>query len=105
MTGHLYISTEKIGDVNFKVIDESMGVIGGILIPNQNYQKYQMTIQAHYERNGVSNILDFDYIIILDNKPLNPVGGIGVTDSKEFNETYVDAAGLDRDVIEKIRKI
>jgi hypothetical protein len=80
-----------------------MGVIGGELLPNINYRKYQPTIQEHYERNGISNNHDFNFRILLDNLELMPEGGIGVTDSKEFNEIFVESGGLDQITLEKIR--
>lgn len=103
MIGYLFIDNEKIGEVNFKIIAESMGVIGGDLIPNDNYRKYQLIIQEHYERNGISNIHDFNFRIILDDLELKPAGGIGVTDSKEFNEIFVESGGLDQVTLAKLR--
>ena len=38
----------------------------------------------------------------MDNIILKPVGGIGVTDSREFDEIYVEAAGLHFEIIEGI---
>lgn len=38
MMGFLYIDDDKIGEVDFKVTDESMGGIGGNLISNENYK-------------------------------------------------------------------
>ena len=96
MKGFLYIDNDKIGEVDFKVIDESMGGIGGNLIANDNYKKYQSTIQQHFEKQGISNIDNYNFRILLeDNIELKPQGGIGVTDSKEFDEIYVESAGLD----------
>lgn len=103
MIGELFIQHEKIGEVDFKIIDEGMGVIGGEFLPNTNYQKYEPTIQEHYERNGISNIHDFNFRILLDNIELMPEGGIGITDSKEFNEIFVESGGLDQVTLEKIR--
>jgi len=103
MLGYLFIDNENIGEVDFEIIAESMGVIGGELFPNDNYSKYQGTIQRHFERNGISNIHDFNFKIFLDNLELKPEGGIGVTDSKEFNEIFVESGGLDQFTLEKIR--
>ena len=103
MIGQVYIENEIIGEVDFRIIEESMGVIGGDLIPNSNYIKYQPTIQEHFERNGISNIDDFDFRIILDEIELKPEGGIGITDSKEFNEIIVESGGLDQATLGKLR--
>jgi hypothetical protein len=104
MIGYLFIDYEKIGKVDFKIIADSMGVIGGKLLPNDNYNKFQPTIQKHFERNGISNIHDFNFKILLDEIELNPEGGIGVTDSKEFNEIFVECCGLDQITLEKLRE-
>ncbi|NRF38036.1 hypothetical protein [Pedobacter foliorum] len=96
MIGFLYIDDDKIGEVDFKVTDESMGGIGGNLISNENYRKYQQIIQQHCTRCGISNIDNFNFRIVLeDNTELIPQGGIGVTDLVEFDEVYVESVGLD----------
>ena len=40
MKAFLYIGNDKIGEVYFSIIDESMGCIGGDLITYDNYKKY-----------------------------------------------------------------
>lgn len=73
-----------------------MGGIGGNLIANDNYKKYQPTIQRHFEKKGISNVDNFNFRILLeDNTELKPEGGIGVTDSVDFDEIYVESAGID----------
>ncbi|MGO4773908.1 hypothetical protein ACEN2I_19900 [Flavobacterium sp. W22_SRS_FK3] len=73
-----------------------MGGIGGNLIANDNYSKYRFAIQQHFDRKGVSNVEDFNFRILLeDNTELKPEGGIGVTDSADFDEIYVASVGLD----------
>jgi hypothetical protein len=102
MRAFLYIDNNKIGEVNFSITDESMGGIGGDLIPNDNYKKYQPTIQQHFEKQGISNIDNFNFrILLVDNTELKPEGGIGITDSADFDEIYVESAGLDLSVFEK----
>ncbi len=96
MKAYLYINNDKIGQVNFIIIDEYMGSIGGDLIPNENYKKYQPSIQQHFEKQGISNVGNFNFRIILeDNTELKPEGGIGVTDSADFDKIFVESAGLD----------
>jgi len=104
MTGNLLIEDEKIGEVDLKIIDESMGVIGGLLIANVNYVKYKTAIQDHYDSFGISNIHDFDYLIILDDVELKPAGGIGVTDSKDFDEIHVESGGHNPSTLNKLRQ-
>ena len=43
MKGFLYIHNDKIGEADFRVVDQSMGGIDGCLIAYDSYQKY-MTI-------------------------------------------------------------
>ncbi|WP_051211193.1 hypothetical protein [Runella zeae] len=105
MKGFLYIDDDKIGEVDFSIIDESMGGMGGNLIANDNYKKYQKTIQQHFEKQGISNVNKFNFRIVLleDNTELKPEGGIGVTDSADFDEIYVESVGLDTETINKIK--
>lgn len=96
MKCYLYIDNDKIGEVEFEVIDESMGAISGDLIPNENYGKYKLTVQQHFQLKGISNVEDFNFRITLENgTELNPAGGMGLIDSVEFNELKVESAGLD----------
>ncbi|TDW52256.1 hypothetical protein EV144_101944 [Flavobacterium sp. 270] len=104
MKGLLLIDNEKIGEVNLMVIDEPMGAIGGDFIPFESYQKYQIEIQKYYDKKGIANVHDFNFRIILsDNTELYPEGGIGVIDSRDFNDIYVESAGNSEDVILKIK--
>lgn len=34
----LYIDNDMVGEVDFKIIDETMGAIGGVLSPNDSYK-------------------------------------------------------------------
>lgn len=96
MRAFIYIDNDNVGEVMFVIIDESMGAIGGNLIANDNYKKYQPIIQKHFEKEGISNESHFNFRIILeDNTKLIPEGGIGLIDSINFDEIYVEAAGLD----------
>jgi len=45
MTGNLFIDKVQIGQVNFTVIDESMGVIGGQLNSSSIYEGFRNDIQ------------------------------------------------------------
>ena len=96
MKAFVYIGSEEIGKADFLVIDESMGVIGGDFVPNENYEKYQHRIQKHFDQKGISNIEDFNYRIVLeDNTELKPSGGIGIIDCFNFIEILVESGGLD----------
>lgn len=95
MKAILFIDKTEIGNVEFEIIDEIMGVLSGTLIPNDNYKKFEPNILQQFEEKGVSNITDFKYQLILENGyELNPEGGIGVIHSREFiNEILVETAG------------
>jgi hypothetical protein len=96
MIASVYIGSEEIGKADFSIIDESMGVISGDFIPNENYEKYKHRIQKHFEQKGISNIEDFNFRIVLeDNTELKPSGGIGIIDCFDFSEILVEAGGLD----------
>jgi len=41
MKGFLYIDNDKIGEVNFSIIDDSMGGIGGDLISSDGFATLQ----------------------------------------------------------------
>jgi hypothetical protein len=98
MKGFLYISDEKVGETDLGVIDEGMGVIGGELNVYPSYEKFRKTIQLLYENKGTANSGDFEFIVVLeDDTVIQPKGGIGVTDSAEFNERTIEIAGVDWD--------
>jgi hypothetical protein len=103
MKGIVFIDNEEIGSADFKVIDESMGGIQGELNPAENYKKYKGQIQDLFDKKGIANVEDFNFKIILEDKTeLEPEGGIGITDSSEFDEILVESAGLDYKIIEKL---
>ena len=99
MKGYLILDKEQLGEITFKVIDENMGVIGGVLIPYPAYNKYKEKIQSLYDLNGIANSSDLNFVISFDGNIINPSGGIGVIDSKEFDGIYVESAGIDFDLI------
>lgn len=95
MKGLLYINIDLLGEVDFAVTDNSMGAIGGNLIPNNSYEIYRKKIQQLYEIKGIANIDDFDFKVYLNNIIIITEGGIGVSDAHEFDEIYVEVAGVD----------
>ncbi|MEC4005467.1 hypothetical protein OX283_012425 [Flavobacterium sp. SUN052] len=100
----VYIENEIIGTVFFEIIDESMGVISGELKVNTNYKKYQKTIQKQTEEKGISNSENFKYRIVT-NDEIETIteGGIGISDSKEFNEIIIESAGVNLSDWKKIK--
>ena len=104
MTANLFIGNFDLGQVEFKIIDESMGVIGGQLIYNSTYSNFRNDIQNLSEKKGIVNSDDFAFSVWLDSKiKLVPEGGIGVTDLKDFDEIYVEVGGLEEKVINQFK--
>src|SRR5687768_5520853 len=103
MKGTVFIYNAEIGSADFKVIDESMGGIQGELNPTENYKKYKVQIQELFDKKGIANSEDLNLRIVLDdNTVLRPEGGIGITDSRDFNEILIESAGLESEVIERM---
>lgn len=103
MKGQIYIDNSEIGIVNFKIVDESMGAIGGEFVAAENYSKFKSEIQKLTNKNGNANSQNFNFRIVLKNIELNPIGGICLIDSKEFGEMYLDVAGLNQGELEKVK--
>jgi len=104
MRGFLKIDDDELGEVDFKVIDEGMGAIGGELTIYPAYEKYKERFQLLCEPNGNANSDDFNFTIVLeDDTVVRPEGGVCLTDSAEFEERYVDAAGIAGEIIAKIK--
>ncbi|MGX9987589.1 hypothetical protein [Soonwooa purpurea] len=95
MNAKLLIDDDIIGIINLEILDEFMGVLSGELIPTEIYKNYQNEIHKHFEQKGISNIIDFNYRIRLENGyELRPEGGIGIIHSREFSEEIiVETAG------------
>lgn len=92
---NLYIDQLIIGKTVLQIIDDSMGVLTGNLIPNENYKVFQPMIINQINQKGISNTTDYNYILQLeDGKILQPQGGIGVIHSTEFSdEIIIETAG------------
>jgi hypothetical protein len=100
MIGYLILNSSTLGEITFEVMDETMGVIGGNLIPLKNYYEYQEKIQSICASKGIANTDDFNFIIRVEGLgDLAPIGGIGVTDVSGFDDIYVDVGGLPVDTI------
>ena len=100
VTANLFIDDSELGLVQFKIIDESMGVIGGQLIYNSTYLNFRNDIQKASGFKGVANSDDFEFSVWINNKiKLIPEGGIGVTDLDGFDEVYVEVGGLNEESI------
>lgn len=102
MKGHIFINNSEIGTVNFKIIDENMGAIGGNFVAVENYLKFKNVVQKLTVKNGSANSQNFNFRIVVKNIELNPVGGICLIDSEEFSELYLDAAGISEIELKKV---
>lgn len=103
MKGQIFIDNSEIGTVNFKIIDESMGAIGGDFVATENYREVKSEVQKLTDKNGNANSENFKFRVFIDNVEFNPVGGICLTDSKEFAKIYLDVAGLTQSELKKVR--
>ena len=81
MKGYLMVNKERLGEVDFTILDEHMGAIGGQLMPYPAYERYKEQIQNFTDSKGIANIHDFNFGITIGGITLrNIAGGIGVTD-------------------------
>lgn len=104
MKGFLKIDYDTIGEIDFKVIAESMGVIGGDLKIYPAYEKYKKQIQILTDLKGNANSDDFNFTLVLEDQTVvKAEGGVSVTDSVEFGERLMDAAGVDYKYIEILK--
>jgi hypothetical protein len=104
MTGNLFIDSVQIGQVDFTIIDESMGVIGGQLNCYSTYENFRGDIQRLSENKGIANSEDFLFSVWVDDKfKLTPEGGIGVTDLVGFDEIYVEVGGLNEQQLKQFK--
>lgn len=103
MNGIVFIDDYEIGIVDFKVIDENMGAIGGDFVATENYSRFKNEVQKLTDKNGNSNSENFKFRILVDNVEFKPIGGICLTDSEEFDEMYLDVAGLNQNELEKVK--
>lgn len=103
MQGQIFIDNCEIGTVNFEIIDESMGAIGGDFVALENYRDFKNEVQKLTDKNGNANSKNFNFRVFVNKVEFNPSGGICLTDSKEFSEIYLDVAGLNQSELEKVK--
>jgi hypothetical protein len=104
MKTELYIDSIVIGTLVLRILDESMGVVGGQLIPNENYKNFREDIQENCAEKGISNSDNFNFKTkTMIGKELMAEGGIGVTDIKEFDGIEIEVCGLNSETIEEIK--
>ncbi|QKJ28317.1 hypothetical protein HQ865_00595 [Mucilaginibacter mali] len=99
MKGDIYIDTDLVGHADLKIIDQSMGAIGGWLIPNPLYERYRQRIQDLYKVQGIACSQDLNFKVMIGYITLEPAGGVGITDAAAFDEIYVEVAGLNLQLV------
>ena len=92
MIGEIFIENEEIGHCDFEIIDISMGVIAGVLIPNEAYKKYNLQIEKLTSESGNANLSDFNFKVFINDQEIVHEGGISISDFEE--ERYIDVAGI-----------
>ena len=95
MKAQIFIDTDRIGEVELTIIDESMGVLGGQVIVLPNYQKYRLRVQQETNSKGGANSEDFPLRLINEKGfVLKAQGGVMLIDSPEFEELSVEVSGV-----------
>jgi hypothetical protein len=96
----------RLGDFEVKILDESMGVVGGLLHPTKAYlEEYQSLFREHLVRADFKRLAQLQLkAITQQGEELKPEGGIVITDVAEYaNEITVEVCGLDREEIKRIK--
>lgn len=98
----LFAGATYLGSIKAKIIDSSMGVIGGVLQPSDAYiNQFQPFFRLHSKKSYWE--IDWEEIQALDLKAISQVsgeiiqaeGGIGITDVEGFEEIPVEVCGVD----------
>ena len=102
----LFSGATFLGIVDSKIIDESMGVVGGLLEPsNAYYNDFQLFFRAHTESADWNKLAQLELKATLaSGEVLNCGGGICVTDVEMFPEVSIEFCGLDLHIMDLFRK-
>lgn len=106
MKAKIYSDKELIGISELQITDESMGVVSGKFIPNNNYKKIRNTIWNFHDLTSDKRFKELNELRIncqLENEVfLYPIGGFLITDIKELpnEEKEFEAVGNYRHLIE-----
>lgn len=96
MKVQIFIGTDRIGEADLFVIDETMGVVGGQVISFPPYEKYRYRVRQETDTKGGVNIESFPFTIVSETGSLiQSQGGITLIDSYEFGEFSVEISGMD----------
>lgn len=106
MKAKIYSNKQWIGIADLQITDESMGVVAGKFIPNENYEAIRPTIWKFHNSNANSRFKELHKLRIncqLENEVfLSPIGGFLITDFKELpnEDLEFEAVGNYRHVME-----
>ncbi|WP_341836108.1 hypothetical protein WJU16_25145 [Chitinophaga pollutisoli] len=94
MKATLYSHTKPLGTIEMKIVDESMGVVGGKLTPS----KFYFSLQQIFRRSGGKyneELQQLNLNLQLENGCyLHPLGGYSIYDIEDFpDEISVDVVG------------
>ena len=96
MEVQLFSGPTLLGIVKAAIIDESMGVIGGVLLPNNNYFiGFQSSLRKHNIRPDWNQLGTFELLAFTQaSETLKCEGGICITDVEGNEEISVEFCGL-----------
>lgn len=106
MNSKIYSNKTLIGTSELQITDESMGVVSGKFISNENYEEIRKTIWNFHSSNSDSKFEGLSRLRIncqLENEIfLYPIGGFLITDLEELpnQDLAFEAAGNYRHIIE-----
>jgi hypothetical protein len=98
----LFAGATYLGNIRAKIIDSTMGVIGGMLQPSDAYiNQFQPFFRLHSEKSHWE--IDWEEIRALKLKAISQVsggiiqaaGGICITDDEGFDEISIEVCGVD----------
>ena len=102
----LFAGSTSLGRVDSKIIDDSMGVVGGLLEPSSAYyESFRAFFRSHTEKADWEKLAQLELKATLDTgQVLYCDGGICVVDVEGFYEVPVEFCGLGQHVMDMFRK-
>lgn len=100
----LFAAATAFGWVDAKVMDRSMGVIGGILQPSVDYfTDFQPFFRAHLQQPRWEQLTALQLQgVTSTNMKLDCAGGIYIIDVEGYFEIEVELCGIDFSVVESL---
>ncbi|GAB3866875.1 hypothetical protein GCM10028824_08040 [Hymenobacter segetis] len=101
----LFAGSIKLGIVDSKIIDDSMGIVGGILQPSPAYfSDFQSFFRANTQAPDWQALADLELTGLFSlGEILECDGGICLTDVEEYSEISVEFCGLNQRIMSIIR--